>query len=322
MDLDGFRQALNDSAPALKQWGLYVQEAVRKLASERSVVPQIVGYRVKDVDSAVGKLSRKSYDNPLIDMTDLVGVRVVCLLSPDVESISEGVQAYDEWLAQVARDYVEEAEKAPEQFGYQSKHFEIRAKSDMQLNELVIPAGTCCELQIRTLMQHTFAEVVHDNIYKSAWGAPSKARRYVSSSAALIETADHLFCETMNLLDVENRERGELLQQLTAVYDDKIHVMGGKDQKFNRIVLDELQEWITPDMPEQVAQLLDNKQFISTRVRDRVGNDPFWSQPVSLLAYWLVSEMPDVARGHWPFAESDEALNLVFSDLGARYHQD
>jgi ppGpp synthetase/RelA/SpoT-type nucleotidyltranferase len=321
MDLDGFRLALTNLAPALRAWGQYVEQKIKELSQSNDITPQMVGSRLKDVNSAVGKLSRKGYTNPLVDMTDLVGVRVVCLLSPDIKKLGDLVLADDCWNALLARDPAQEIEQIPEQFGYQSLHYEIRSKCDFQLGGITVPSGTCCELQIRTLMQHAFAEVVHDNIYKCSWGAPSKARRFVSSSAALIETADHLFCETMSLLESENQARGELLQRLTVIYDSKISPSNGKDKKFNRIVIDEFSQWINEETPNNIEKLLNNKAFIAERVRSRVNSDSFWSQPVSLLAYWLAAEIPNEAQEHWPFAESRDALNLVFSDLGKSFNQ-
>lgn len=321
MELEEFRQALAKAAPALHAWGCFVKDNVKQLAKGHQVTPQLISSRMKDHDSAIGKLARKSYVDPLLEMTDLVGVRAVCLLSPDIETLRRAVLGFDGWDAIISRNPDDEVARAPDQFGYQSLHFEIRPRQPINLDGTQVPTSTCCELQIRTLMQHTFAEVVHDNIYKNSWGTPSKAQRYVSSSSALIETADHLFCETVKLLERENCERGVLLDQLATLYDSKIHKSPNKDQKFNRIVLDSFQEWIPEDLSDQISLLLVRKQYITERIKSRVTLDSFWSQPVVLLAYWLVDYNSDVARCNWPFAKSEDALHLVFSDLGESYRQ-
>ncbi|HIA53338.1 MAG TPA: hypothetical protein EYN91_14830 [Candidatus Melainabacteria bacterium] len=207
MGLEEFRNRLTDAQPSLRGWGDFVRETVKAISKAESITLQILSSRVKEIDSAIGKLSRKPYKNPMSDMTDLVGVRAVCLLSPDVEKLCSSLVSHPVWKIQKSRDTSKEYEQAPEKFGYQSHHFEVRAKVDFNADGVFIPADTCCELQVRTLMQHAYAEVVHDSIYKSSWGAPSRAIRFVSSSAALIETADHLFCETMNVLELETKSR-------------------------------------------------------------------------------------------------------------------
>lgn len=320
-DIAAFKAQLVAAEPALRQWGEVVVSEIASLAATCRVVPQIVSSRVKDVDSAVGKLTRKSYADPFRHMTDLVGARVVCLLSPDVAKLAEAVNNHPGWNALVARNTSDEAAEKPEQFGYQSLHFELRARPDGCGAGLGIPEGTCCELQIRTLMQHAYAEVVHDNIYKSAWGADSKARRYVSNSAALIEAADHLFCETMNILERESQARGELLEQLTGIYDQWVPHSSGKDQKFNLAVLDEYSQYPTDDVIQGVRDLLGRKKTLPEKIQSRLDVDPFWAQPVSLLAYYLVSMDPDLVRYSWPFAESHQALESVFSDLGDSFTQ-
>lgn len=320
MDIQSFREQLVASEPALAAWGAMVVKAIGSLANSRGITPQILQHRVKDIDSAIGKLTRKTYDSPMLQMTDLVGARAVCLLSPDVTSLVNAVLAHDGWQALTARDTTEEAIAKPETFGYQSLHCELRVKDDIQDGQTLIPAGTCCELQVRTLMQHAYAEVVHDNIYKNSWETSPKALRFVSNSAALIEAADHLFCETMNILETESRERGELLEQLTGIYDSRVSHTAGKDQKFNMMVLREFKDFDGEKVIAGVNDILDKRTTIASKIRERLPYDPFWGQPVSLFAYFLVSEDPDLARELWPFAESEGALAQVFSDLGQAYY--
>lgn len=319
MELEGFRGWLTDAQPSLRAWGDLVRETVKAISKSESITLQILSSRVKEIDSAIGKLSRKPYKNPMSDMTDLVGVRAVCLLSPDVEKLCASLALHPEWRIQKSRDTSKEYEQAPEKFGYQSHHFEVRAKVDFNADGVLIPADTCCELQVRTLMQHAYAEVVHDSIYKSSWGAPSRAIRFVSSSAALIETADHLFCETMNILELETKSRGELLEQLTGLYDSKIKTKGFKDQKFNMMVLEELKDLIDDEIIPKLSAFLDERNYIPDRISTRVNSDVFWSQPVSMLAYFLVHDHSYLVKDAWPFSESEDALAMVYSDLGKKF---
>ena len=320
MLLEEFKVKLTAAQPELRAWGKYVLESIKDIAESNGIVLQILTSRVKEIDSAVGKLSRKSYKAPMTDMTDLVGVRAVCLLSPHVEIMCSALTAIKDWKIQKSRDTSKEYEQAPDKFGYQSHHFEIRATINLSVDGVAIPEGTCCELQIRTLMQHAYAEVVHDSIYKSSWGAPSRAIRFVSSSAALIETADHLFCETMNILESETKNRGELLDQLTAVYDSRTNNAKFKDQKFNMLVLEELTDLINDETVENLSAFLSEREYISDRIKSRLDSDIFWSQPVAILSYLLAYEHPSQLKDSWPFSESEAALEMVYSDLGKKYH--
>jgi ppGpp synthetase/RelA/SpoT-type nucleotidyltranferase len=318
--LDDFEHRLSAAQPELRQWGKYVSELIEEIASSRNIKLQMLSSRVKEVESAVGKLSRKKYRDPMLEMTDLVGVRAVCLLSPDVETLCLALESYAGLDIRKSRDTSKEYEGAPDKFGYQSHHYEIRAKVDTLIDGVKVSSNTCCELQLRTLMQHAYAEVVHDSIYKSSWSAPTRAVRFVSSSAALIETADHLFCETMNILDLEMQDRGQLLEQLTALYDSQTHNSKFKDQKFNMMVLDQLTPIIEDDTADEVARFLSERSYIGERIVSRIDSDAFWSQPVSVLTYFLAHTQPSALKELWPFAESEDALEKIYSDLGRKYH--
>ncbi|MDH8308145.1 hypothetical protein QIG59_28275, partial [Klebsiella pneumoniae] len=62
--------------------------------------------RLKTIASALGKVSRKGYDNPIVQMTDLIGVRFVVLLSVEIRTISDIIENCDKWHATVSKDYL------------------------------------------------------------------------------------------------------------------------------------------------------------------------------------------------------------------------
>lgn len=313
VDLESFRNELLKIRPGLQAWGDFVSSKLRA-----SGIPlQLLHCRVKDIESAIGKIGRKGYRDPTTEMTDLVGVRVVVLLTPELDRIRDWVLEQREWDAVVSRDPDLEMAERPDKFDYQSLHFELRTDRDFDFEGVTVAKGTCCEFQARTLMQHAYAEVVHDNIYKSSWPAPTKAKRFVASSAALISTADHLFCETLELLGAENRERGEVLESLTELYEAAIRGdSASRDKKLNMVVLDSFGDYLDSGTCEAVTSLLEKKKFIASKVEGRLNDDPFWAQPVALLSYWLVMNWPEEVFDVWPFASSHEALRLVYSDLG------
>ncbi len=218
MDLEALRNHLEGKKAVLDAWGRFVYESLSKQISAASIKVQIGSCRVKEIDSAVGKVARKGYEDPLRQMTDLVGVRFVVLLSPQLYAIGDLIEKTPDWTYTKDRDPDEEAQMQAEKFGYQSLHYIVRSVRDMDVGGVAIPKELPCEVQVRTLLQHTYAEVVHDSIYKAVGKVPPKANRFVARSMALIETSDHLFVETMRLLEEENRDRNQLLSELSHLY--------------------------------------------------------------------------------------------------------
>jgi putative GTP pyrophosphokinase len=321
MDLAGFRKYLNENKEVLQSWGNFVQTQVNDAAKAKLVNCQITSCRVKEIESAVGKIARKNYQDPLMQMEDLVGVRFVVLLSPDVATISSILEDNEYWNFSKERDVEVEIQAAPDKFDYQSCHYVVRAKKEIEYGGVLIPAKLPCEVQIRTLLQHTYAEVVHDSIYKAVGPVPVKASRFAHSSMALIETTDHLFCETMRLLEEENSVRNRLLKELSKIYIQIIGNPGaGHDEKLNLYVLDCYRDHLPESIATDIQKLLDENKFIAHKIQERIASDPFWSQPVSLLAYWLVEKHSMTTFGEWPLASSHDALQLIYSDLGKAAH--
>lgn len=316
--LEDFRQYLLDRRPELDAWGKFVMESIKSKVDPSQVSLQIVSVRVKDIDSAVGKIARKNYETPLTQMTDLVGVRFVVLISPQIDPIKVIIESYATWTATLDRDSNEEINETPESFQYQSQHYIVRCKEGLEVDGLSITPGLPCEIQVRTIMQHAYAEVTHDSIYKpSAGKIPPKARRFVASSMALIETADHLFCETMHLLEEENRPRNQLWKGLASLYTSQLGNIGmGYDEKLNLAVLDNLEQYNSDTALEEIRVLFLNRDILLNKIRMRVASDPFWSQPTALYAYWLVKKDSLHAFDAWPFASAHDALMQVYSDLG------
>ncbi|MGO0790902.1 GTP pyrophosphokinase [Herbaspirillum seropedicae] len=314
-----FSQFLTDHHAELDAWGMFVRTTIKSRVDSGKVSIQIEASRTKDVHSAIGKIARKNYTAPLIQMTDLVGVRFVVLISPQIDEIAGIIESSsDLWHWELARDPEEEAAAAPENFSYKSKHYVVRSAKQLDYKGQVINAGLPCEIQIRTIMQHAYAEITHDSIYKpSAGRVPPKALRFIASSMALIETTDHLFCETMRLLEEENRPRNQLWAGLKDLYNSLVGDAGlGYDDKLNLAVLDALDDYRSESTLNEIRYMFDNRQALVKKILLRIPNDPFWSQPTSMLAYWLVGKDDSNAIERWPFASAREALALVYSDLG------
>lgn len=317
MDLEAFRNDLVQRRPQLEAWGRFVQSCILERLQGMSVSIQITGSRTKDIDSAIGKIARKDYDNPLTQMTDIVGVRFVVLISPQIRTVSDALESVAAWTYSLDRDWEKEVESAPETFGYQSRHYVVRSKESFQFDEVQIEANLPCEVQIRTIMQHAYAEMMHDSIYKANGTVPPQAKRFAASSMALIETADHLFCETMRLLDEENRPRKQLWDELVGLYRSKIGDTGfGYDERLNLEILDQCNEYIGADVAEEIQQMVLERPTIADRIRSRTATDPFWLQPTAFFAYWLVLRDRRHAFDIWPFSSAHDAMSLVYSDLG------
>ena len=185
------------------QYQDYVQVAQRlieTLLREEKIPYHSVSGRLKDRESYVEKCFRKEYDEPNKVM-DLAGIRIITHTTAEIQR----VQAVIEREFQV--DPENSGDKAQEmgvdRVGYLSVHYVVRIGNERSgLREYARFAGLCLEIQVRSLLQHAWAEIEHDRGYKFAGKLPSE-----------IERRFHLIAGTLELMDEEFRVLSEEIDQ-------------------------------------------------------------------------------------------------------------
>jgi putative GTP pyrophosphokinase len=149
--------------------------------------------RTKTASSFAEKRTRKrgKYNNPLIQMTDLVGLRIILYYPGDVAAVGDLIER--EFAIDWENSYRDDPSNEPDRFGYRSDHYIVRLKEPrLTLSEWSPYRDDCAEIQVRTVMQHAWAAVDHRIRYKGADLPPDLQRRLYRLSA-LLEVADGQF---------------------------------------------------------------------------------------------------------------------------------
>jgi hypothetical protein len=116
-------------------------------------------------------------------------------------------------------------------FGYQSKHLLVTLGEDRsKLVENAAFKQLVCEVQVRTLLQHAWAEMEHDIQYKSDKEIPLDLKKRFSALAGLLELADREFQSIQK--DSENLKEAvktELINDLTkqGLTEKSVHTRDG-----------------------------------------------------------------------------------------------
>jgi predicted RNase H-like nuclease/ppGpp synthetase/RelA/SpoT-type nucleotidyltranferase len=152
--------------------------------------------RVKSIASFAEKASRTAdgrllYPDPLRDVTDQLGVRVVTYVAEDVEAVAGLLDA--QLVVSGDRDLGEET-ASQGRYGYSSRHLLLtvdpaRADRFPGLRERPV------SVQVRTMLQHAWAEFEHDIRYKGTVPEEhaSEFDRRFTLAAGLLELADREF---------------------------------------------------------------------------------------------------------------------------------
>ena len=154
-----------------------------------------VEHRVKEEKSLAGKLERKGdWYNTFDDITDILGCRVICFLSDEIDKIGQKVEerfVIDRENSSDKRELIQE-----DAFGYLSLHYICTLPfGDKWPDEI---CGKKFEIQIRTILQHAWSAINHDIGYKSDFGVPRDIKRQFARLAGLLELADDEFVRTRN----------------------------------------------------------------------------------------------------------------------------
>ncbi|MDO3638266.1 bifunctional ribonuclease/(p)ppGpp synthase [Mycolicibacterium arseniciresistens] len=143
--------------------------------------------RTKTVESFAAKAERevdgqRLFGDPLAEITDQIGLRVITYLREDVDAVATLLT--DEMRLLDDRDMGLQTAREG-RWGYASRHLLVGVEGQQQ------PAS----IQVRTVLQHAWAEFEHDIRYKGSIPAehvPDLDRRF-TLAAGLLELADREF---------------------------------------------------------------------------------------------------------------------------------
>ena len=178
-----------------------VEHQLRCILEEEGIVCNAITSRVKERDSLTQKIDVKSDKyKSLSEVTDIARIRIITYYDSDVERAAKIVER--EFCVDKENSINKREALGPEKFGYCSVHYVVSMNEDrLKLPENRGYAGIKCEIQIRTVLQHAWAEIEHDLGYKSEIDIPKDIRRSFSRLAGLLEVADKEFQEIRDFLE-------------------------------------------------------------------------------------------------------------------------
>lgn len=177
--------------------------SVKRISEEclrrRNIKVHSVDARAKEASSFGKKAAQPSetdpnkpmYPDPLRQITDLAGIRIIAYLPGTLHEIDGMICSEFQVLERSDKSEVLLAE---DRFGYQSVHYLVKLSGARAcLAEYERFNDAIAEIQVRTILQHAWAEIEHDIQYKSSDVIPTEIHRRFMSLAGLMEIADREF---------------------------------------------------------------------------------------------------------------------------------
>lgn len=255
-------------------------ESVEKLLKTLLTVNNIPYYnisgRVKDKESCVEKFKRKAYSS-YEQLMDLAALRIITQTTAETKFVCPLI------AKEFTVDWENSGDKSDsmeiDKVGYLSIHYVVSfSSSRLDLPEYAKFKGLCCEIQVRSLLQHTWAEIAHDRSYKFSGVLPNEIQRRFYLIAGTLELMDQEFCV---LIDEINQyaervkklaEKGNvenisidsisLLQLMNTFFKD----YNPKDYYKNfwdnsSVIIEELSDFGIKDL-QQIQQMLGQKKAV------------------------------------------------------------
>ena len=184
--LDAHSQAIleeyRQQRPVFEKMQETIPAQVRALLDEAGIIVASVESRIKEEGSLAGKLALKGAKYAsLADITDIFGMRIITFYTDDVDKVASAVdRLFDvDWDNSVDKRKLHEVDS----FGYLSLHYVCRLPD----------CPYRFEVQMRTILQHAWANMNHDTGYKSGVEVPVEYRRNMNRLAGMLELVDEQF---------------------------------------------------------------------------------------------------------------------------------
>jgi ppGpp synthetase/RelA/SpoT-type nucleotidyltranferase len=185
--------------PLYQSFAVVVQDILREALNGAGINVASIEARAKGLESFADKAAQPSdadperpkYTDPVSDIADLAAARVITFFLSTLEDVDR--------LITREFELVEKLDKADllireERLGYQSVHYIVQlTPTRTVLPEYARYDGLKAEIQLRTVLQHAWAEIEHDIQYKSVETIPVLIRRRFMALAGLLEIADREF---------------------------------------------------------------------------------------------------------------------------------
>lgn len=215
-----------------KQCALYsdftekIEKLIRDLLKEKDINVHSIPSRLKKSESLKKKLDRAEGNYlKLSDIADISGVRIITYFADDVDVVAKIIE--EEFDIDRKNSVDKRAMLDPDRFGYISLHYVAKLpNSRLQLTEYRRFSNCNVEIQIRSILQHTWAEIEHDLGYKTKESVPKDIRRRFSRLAGLLEIADDEFIQIRDSLkEYENKVPVRISETPASVLIDQASLL-------------------------------------------------------------------------------------------------
>ncbi|UQV23150.1 GTP pyrophosphokinase [Vibrio sp. J383] len=198
--------------PIYKRLSKKVESLLSEVFEANDSSYHLISSRAKTIDSVREKGKQNKYTDPVNQIQDFSGIRIITYVEDEIDVI----QGLIEQLFDIDWDNSSNKSDALgiDKVGYKSVHYIASLKEDrLALPEYKQFEGKFFEIQIRTILQHAWAEIEHDRNYKFSGKLPDDVSRRFKILAGVLEMADREFNNISKEIDTISESTKESAKQ-------------------------------------------------------------------------------------------------------------
>lgn len=230
-----------------------VESLIKEIINIEVINYSDITSRTKSILEYSKKAKKEKYTDPEKEIFDMSGIRIILYTNSDVKKTWEVIQKSFLILPEHTID--KGLELGVDKMGYRSLHcVAMFDEKRANLPEFKPYKDYCFEVQIRTILQHAWAEFEHDKNYKFSGILPDNVKRRLSILSGILELTDNEFDKISQEIDQYSIEVSE--KTVRGLYDIQITTISLMDY-----------------MSSKFDALLNNKKIIYLIDTEKVIND-------------------------------------------------
>ncbi|MCR8655833.1 GTP pyrophosphokinase [Paenibacillus endoradicis] len=196
-----------NSRPTYKNLANKVESIIREVLNSSGISYYTISSRAKDIESFSKKASKEKYKDPKSEIKDMAGIRVIMFVKSEVLQCCEIIKP----LFNIDPDHSIDKTKelGNDKVGYRSIHYVAKLTDErLRLPEYNVFKDLNFEIQVRTILEHAWADISHDRNYKFIGDLPTEndIQRRFSLAAATLELVDREFDNLAKEINTYDKE--------------------------------------------------------------------------------------------------------------------
>lgn len=214
-DIEAVIKWYGKNRPLYESLARKAEEIIKENLEQRGIQYHSVTSRGKELESFTKKAKSEKYSDPVHEIKDMAGIRVITYLESDVSKVANIIESLFDIDKGNSLDQSQLL--GSDKLGYRSVHYIAKFnKKRCKLPEYKPYENLPFEIQIRSILQHAWAEIEHDRNYKFTGKLPTQLERRFYLISGMLECADREFVAIAKEIDeykntvVEELDKGEL----------------------------------------------------------------------------------------------------------------